>query len=99
MAERNGTAVEVDPVLVDTQNLHVGKRDNTEGLVDLESVNGRKLYTGVLQSLGHSERRCGGELGRVLLSITPSKDLANGLEVVFLDSGLGGKDESSGAIG
>jgi hypothetical protein len=99
VAKCNSTTVDVDLVFADTQNLHVRKRDNTEGLVDLESVNSGLLDLGVLQSLGHSEGGRGGELGRVLLSISPSKNLANRLEVVLLDSSLRRKDESSGAIG
>jgi hypothetical protein len=53
----------------------------------------------VLQSLGHGERRGSGELGGVLLSVTPAEDLSNGLEAVLLDSLLRGKYESSSAIG
>ena len=52
----------------------------------------------MLQSLGHGERRGGGELGGVLLSVTPAEDLSNGLEAVLLDSLLRGQDESSSAI-
>jgi hypothetical protein len=84
---------------LDTEDLHVGKRDDTESLVDLESVNRGQLDLGVLESLGHGERRRGGELGWVLLSITPAENLANGLETVLLDGGLGGEDEGSSAVG
>ena len=98
MAKRNGTAVEVDLVLIDTQDLHVGKRDNAEGLVDLESINGRKLDLGVLQSLGHGESGRGGELGGVLLSITPAKDLANGLQAMLLDGLFGGQNKGGSTI-
>lgn len=41
VAESNGTSVKVNLILVDSKNLHVGKRDNAESLVDLESVDRR----------------------------------------------------------
>lgn len=53
----------------------------------------------MLQSLGHGKSGCGGELRRVLLSITPAEDLANGLQVVFLDCSLGGEDKGSSTVG
>jgi hypothetical protein len=99
VAECDSTTVDVDLIFADTKNLHVRKRDDTEGLVDLESINSGLLNLGVLQGLGHSEGWCSGEFGRVLLSISPSKNLANWLQVVLLDGSLGRKDESSGAIG
>jgi hypothetical protein len=99
VTERNSTTVEVDLVLLDVQNLHVGKRDDTESLVDLKSINGGQLDLGVLQSLGHRESRCRGELGRILLSITPPKDLANRLQVVLLDGSLGREDKGGSAVG
>lgn len=99
MAERDSTTVQVDLVFWDTKDLHVGERNDTEGLVDLEGIDSRELYLGVLQSLGHGERRGGGELGGVLLSVTPAEDLSNGLEAVLLDSLFRGKNKSSSAIG
>jgi hypothetical protein len=98
VAECNSTTVDVDLVFADTKNLHIRKRDDTEGLVDLESINSGLLHLGVLQSLGHSEGGRGGELGRVLLSISPSKNLANWLQVVFLDGSLRRKDKSCSTI-
>jgi len=99
VSKRNSTTVEVDFVFRDTQDLHVGQSNNTEGFVDLERVNGRQLDLGVLESLGHGERRRGGEFGWVLLSIAPAQDLANGLQVVLLDGGFGGEDKGGSAIG
>ena len=99
MAERNGTTMEVDLVFADVEDLHVRKSDDAESLVDLESIDSGQLDLGVLQSLGHSEGGGGGELGGVLLSISPAEDFANGLQVVLLDGGLGGEHEGGGAIG
>lgn len=98
MADGDGTTVQVDLVFFNTKDLHVGEGNDTEGLVDLESVDSGELHLCVLQSLGHGERRGGGELGGVLLRVTPAEDLSNGLEAVLLDSLLRGKDESSSAI-
>lgn len=98
MTESYSTSVKVDLVLLDTENLHVGQRDNAESLVDLESVNIGDVYLGMLQSLGHRQGGGGGELGGVLLSITPAKDLANGLEAMLLDSLFRSKNKGSGAV-
>lgn len=99
MAESDGTTVEVDLVLTDAAELHVGKSDDGEGLVDLESVNGADLDTGVLQSLGHGERGSGGELVRRVSSIAPAPDLSNGLQTVLLDGLLGSEDDGGGTVG
>lgn len=98
MTESHRTSVEVDLVLLDTEDLHVGQRNNAESLVDLESVNVGNVNLGVLQGLGHGQGGGSSELGGVLLSITPAKDLANGLEAVLLDSLLRSEDKGSGAI-
>lgn len=99
MAKSYGTSVKVDLVLGDAKNLHVGECNNAEGLVDLESVDGGDVNLGVLQGLRHGQRRRGGELGRVLLSVTPAKDLADGLQAVLLDSLFRSEDEGRRAVG
>lgn len=99
MAECDSTTVQVDLIFLNTKNLHVSEGNDTESLVDLESIDSRELHLCVLQSLGHGERWGSGELGGVLLSVTPAEDLSNGLEAVLLDSLLRGKYESSSAIG
>jgi hypothetical protein len=98
MAERNGSTVEVDLVFLDAEDLHVGKSDDTERLVDLERIDGGQLNLGVLQGLGHGESRSRGELGRVLLRVTPAEDLTNGLKAVLLNGLFGGKNEGSSAV-
>jgi len=90
--------MEVDLIFGDAQNLHVCKRDNTEGLVDFKGIDSGQLDLGVLQSLRYSECGRSGEFGWVLLSIAPAKNLANGLQVVLLDSGFGGENKGSSAI-
>lgn len=62
MTKGDSTTVKVDLVLADAEKLHVGKSDNTESLVDLESVNVLLLDTGVLESLGHGKSGSSGEL-------------------------------------
>lgn len=99
MAESDGTTVNVDLVLAQVEELHVGERNDGESLVDLESVDSALLDTGVLQSLGDGEGRGGGELGGVLSGVSPSEDLADGLEVVLLESGLGDEDKGGSAVG
>lgn len=99
MTESHSTSVKVDLVLLDAENLHVGQSNNAESLVDLESIDRGDVNLGVLQSLGHGQGRGGGELGGVLLSITPAENLANGLETVLLDSLLGSENKGSSAIG
>jgi hypothetical protein len=98
VAERNSSTVEVDLVFLNTKDLHVCKRDNTERLVDLESIDSGQLDLGVLQSLGHGKGRGGGELGWVLLRVTPAEDLSNGLKAVLLDGFFGREDEGSSAV-
>lgn len=99
MAERNSTTVEVDLVLGDSEKLHVGERDDGEGLVDLEGVDLGLLDTGVGESLGDRERGGGGELGWVLSGVTPAEDLADWLEAQLLQLSLGDEDDGGGAIG
>ena len=99
MAEGNGTTVEVDLILADSEKLHVGKSDNTESLVDLESINILLLDTGVLESLRHGERGSGGELGRLVSSLTPTQDLSNGLQAELLELGLGNENDGSSTVG
>lgn len=98
VTEGDGTTVEVDFVLIDAEQLHVGESDNTESLVDLESVDLLLFDTGVLQSLGYGEGRRSGELGGVVRSLAPAQDLSNGLEVELLELGLGDKDNSGSTI-
>ena len=99
MTESHSASVEVDLILLDIEDLHVGQSDNAESLVDLESIDGGDLDLGVLQSLGHSQSGSSGEVGRAVLSITPAKDLADGLQTVLLDSLFRGEDKGGGAIG
>jgi hypothetical protein len=94
----NGTSVKVDLVLVDAKDLHVGQRNNTESLVDLESINGGDVNLGVLQSLGYGQSGGSGKFRRVLLSIAPAKDLADRLQAVLLDSLLRGENEGSSSV-
>ena len=98
VAQRNGTAVEVDLVFRNAQDLHVGQGNNTKRLVDLKSVDSRQLHVGVLQRLGHGEGGGRGELGGVLLSVTPSENLRNRLEAVLLDSLFRSEDKGSSPI-
>lgn len=98
VTESHSTSVEIDLVFLNTEDLHVGQRNNAESLVDLESVNVGNVNLGVPQGLGHGQGGGGGELRGVLLSITPAKDLANGLEAVLLDSLLGSENKGSSAI-
>jgi len=88
VAEGDGTTVEVDLVLANTEQLHVGERDNTEGLVDLECVDLVLLYTGVLQRFWYGESWCCGELGWIVCSITPTKNLSDWLQTELLQLGL-----------
>lgn len=99
MTKGDSTTVEVDLVLADTEKLHVGKSDNTESLVDLESVNILLLDTGVLESLGHGKSGGGGELGGLVSSLTPTQDLSNGLQAELLELGLGDENDGSGTVG
>jgi hypothetical protein len=99
VTKSNGTSVKVDLVFADAQDLHVRQGNDTEGFVDLESINGGELDLGVLQSLGHGQSGGSGELGGVLLSVTPAKDLANGLQSVLLDSFFRGENKGGSTIG
>ena len=99
MTKRNGTSVQVHLVLAEVEQLHVGQSDNRESLVDLKSINSALFDASVLESLGDGKRGRGSELGGVLCSITPAKNLSNGLQVVLLESGFGDEDKGSSAIG
>lgn len=99
MAKRNGTSMQVDLVLTDVEELHVGQCDNGEGLVDLEGVDGALLDTSVLERLGDSKSGSSGELGRVVGGVSPSEDLGNGLQVVLLKGGFGDEDKGGSAVG
>lgn len=98
MTESHSASVEVDLVLLDIEDLHIGQSDNAESLVDLERIDGGDVNLGVLQSLGHSQRGSSGEVGRAVLSITPAKDLADGLQTVLLDSLFRGENKSGSTI-
>lgn len=84
VSEGDSTTVKVDLVLAKVQDLHVCKSYNTEGLVDLEGVDRALLNTGVLESFGDGQSRGSGELGRVLSSIAPTKDLSDRLQAQLL---------------
>ena len=99
VAESDGTAVEVDLLLVDVEELHVGEGDDGEGLIDLVGVDLGLGHAGVLESLGDGESGSGGELGGRVGGVGPAEDLSDGLEVVLLDVLLAGVDESGGAVG
>ena len=98
MAESNSTSVKVDLILADAKELHVGQRNNAESLVDLERIDVFNVNLGVLQGLGHGQSRSCSELGGVLLSITPAKDLANGLQAMLLDGLFGGQNKGGSTI-
>jgi hypothetical protein len=94
----DSTTVDVDLLLGESEKLQIGKGHNTEGLVDLESIDGILSDTGVLKSLGDGQSRGGGELAGLLLSVTPAEDLSNRLETKLLDLGLGNKDNGGGTV-
>ena len=98
VAKRNSASVEVDLVLTDVEQLHVGQCDNGEGLVDLEGVDGALLDTSVLERLGDSKSGGGGELGGVVRSVSPAEDLSDGLQVVLLKGSLGNEDKRGSAV-
>lgn len=98
VAECNSTAVKVDLVLAQAQDLHVGKCDNAESLVDLICVNVILVHASVLQGLWHGKCGCSGELGRVVCGITPAEDLGDGLQVELLQLGFRDKNDGSTAI-
>ena len=53
----------------------------------------------MLECLGDGECRGSSEFGGVLGSVSPAKDLADGLEVMLLEGSLRDKDERGGAVG
>lgn len=99
MAESNGATVEVDLLLADVEELHVGEGDDGEGLVDLVGVDLGLGDAGVLEGLGDGESRGGGELGGRVSGIAPAEDLSDGLEAVLLHVFLAGEDQGGGAVG
>lgn len=99
VAESHSATVQVDLVLVDVEELHVGEGDNGEGLVDLVGVDLLLGHASVLESLRDGESGCGGELGGCVGSITPAENLSDGLKVVLLDVVLAGEDEGGSAVG
>lgn len=98
VTDGNSTTVDVDLILGEAEQLHVGQSDNTEGLVDLEGVNRLLGHASVLQSLGDSQGGGGGELAGLLLGITPAADLSDGLQAKLLDLSLGHQDDGSGTV-
>lgn len=99
VSECNSSTVKVDLVLAQTAKLHICESDNTESLVDLESVNVLLLHTGVLDGLWHGEGGCGGEVHRGVLGFTPAENLCNRLEVELLELGLGNENEGGCTVG
>ena len=91
--------MQVNLLLAQVEQLHIRKRDNAKGLVDLESVHSALLDASMLEGLGDSEGRCGSELGGVLSGVAPAKNLGDGLQVVLLEGGFGDEDEGGAAVG
>ncbi|KAI6748131.1 hypothetical protein HG531_008673 [Fusarium graminearum] len=98
VADGNGTTVDVNLVRVKAEDLHVGEGNGREGLVDLVVLNLLGGQAGVLDSLGNSQSRSDSETLRLTLSITPTKNLGNGLKVELLELGLRNEDNGGGTI-
>jgi hypothetical protein len=98
VANGNGTTKDVNLLRLKTEDLHVGEGNGREGLVDLVVLDLLSGQTGVLDGLGNGQSRSNSETLRLTLSITPTKDLGNGLEVELLELGLRNEDNSGGTI-
>ncbi|KAI7165201.1 Acetyl-CoA acetyltransferase [Hortaea werneckii] len=83
----------VDLLFCQTQQLHVGKRDDRKGLVDLKGIDVLLLDTRVRERLRDGQGRGSGELRWLLGSITPAQNLSDGLQTVLLDVFLACEDE------
>lgn len=82
MAEGDGPAVDVDLVLAQAQQLEVGERDDAEGLVDLEGVDGGLLHVRVRERFRDRERRRRREPRGLLRGVAPAEDPREGRERV-----------------
>lgn len=90
--------MDVDLVLRETEELHVSEGDNAERFVDFECINSVLRNAGMLEGLGDGQGRGGGELAGLLGGVSPPHDLGNGLQVKFLQLGLGNEDDGGSAV-
>lgn len=98
VANRNGTTVDVDLFLRQSQQLHVCEGHDAESLVDFESVNSILRHASVLQGFRNGQSRGRGELAGCVSSISPAKDLSNGLQVKLLQLSFGNENHSCSAV-
>lgn len=98
VANSNGTTVDVDLVGVEAENLHVGKSNDRESLVNLVEFDLVRGQAGVLDSFGNGKSRSNSESLRLALGVTPAENSGNRLEVELLELSLGDKDDGGGAI-
>jgi hypothetical protein len=94
----NSAAMDVDFLLREAEQLHVGEGDDAECLVDFECVDGVLGDASVLESLGNGLGRGGGELAGLLSGIAPATDLGNGLQVELLQLSLRDENNSRGTV-
>ena len=73
MAHGDGAAIDVHPVVVDVEGLHVTQDHGGEGLIEFEKIDIGKRHSGLFQELfghihraGEHQRRIGADIGECL---------------------------------
>ena len=88
MTNADCSSVNIHLLVIQIQDLHVGKSNDTKRFVDLPQCNILRPQSGGRQQLGYSQRRCnceinrsGGGIGKTLNKIkTTDKNTNNGEE-------------------
>ena len=71
MSEGHSAAMDVDNVILQTQDFHIGQGNDAEGFIDLKRINVPLRDACVLQCLRDCKRRCSGEFVGGFCSISP----------------------------
>lgn len=98
MADGNGAAKDVDLLLGEVEELHVGESNNGESLVDLVVVDILGGKAGVLDGLGDGKRGSGGEESGLVGGVTPAENLGQRLDAELLELGLRNEDNGGSTI-
>lgn len=98
VSDGDGTAKDIDLLIIQVQELDVGQSNDREGLVDLVVVNVLLCQAGMLESLGDGQCGGNGEALGLPRGISPAQNLSDRLKSELLQLGLGDQDDGSGAI-
>ena len=98
MSQRHSSTVQIHFLFAQAEELQVCQRDDAEGFVDFEGVDGGLFDSGVMERFRDGEAGCRGEFAGGLRGVAPAEDFRERVKVVRLQEGFGDEDDGRCAV-